>query len=197
MARKTDFDLDIPDYAKEHLREREGIRRVVYRDSQGHLTVGTGHKLTKEEREVYKEGDVFKPSQIERYFRNDATRAWDAASEQAQHLKAPELKEALFHVNFQLGSSWYKEHKKTWALLEQGDFTAAAEEAADSRWREQTPKRVLDFQRALRKTPDRTLGEMDLTLDESVQKTQEELQKNRPEVEAVRKQLFERPGPTE
>jgi hypothetical protein len=55
----------------------------------------------------------------------------------------------LASVNFQLGTDWYKEHKKTWALIMEGQYSAAADEVKKSRWHSQTPKRTKDFMDAL------------------------------------------------
>ena len=57
---------------------------------------------------------------------------------------------ALASVNFQLGIGWNKKHKETWKKLRRGDWEEAALEASDSKWFDQTPTRVEDFQRAIR-----------------------------------------------
>ena len=58
--------------------------------------------------------------------------------------------DSLASVNYQLGTSWFKIHKKTWKFLQNREYDEAAVEAADSDWFKQTPTRVEDFQAAIR-----------------------------------------------
>lgn len=137
----------------DHLSLREGFRNRVYKDSLGKLTVGTGHLLTPEECEMYKEGDLWE-GDLEEQFRNDATKAFEAGLKQANKLglaNCRDLVEALAHVSFQLGTAWYTIHKKTWGLLEEHRFPEATVECMDSIWYKQTPIRVKDFQLGLMK----------------------------------------------
>lgn len=137
----------------DHLSLREGFRNRVYKDSLGNLTVGTGHLLTSEECEMYKEGDLWE-GDLEEQFRKDAMDAYEAALEQAHAIglgHCKELVEALGHVCFQLGTGWNKIHKATWRLMMNHQFIEAALEAQDSRWYRQTPIRVKDFQLGLAK----------------------------------------------
>jgi len=135
-----------------HLKEREGDREDVYEDTEGHLTVGAGHKLTAAEKKKYKLGDVVDSETLDRFLRDDSIKAWNAAEKQAQKLGVddPDFMIALASVNFQLGTSWNKEHKETWKKLGRGNWEEAALEAADSKWFDQTPTRVEDFQEAIR-----------------------------------------------
>lgn len=87
----------------------------------------------------------------DKWLAEDITSARSAAAKQLAMLpmETASLRDALVSVNFQLGNAWYKEHKKTWALMLAGDYGRAAQEAANSDWYRQTPVRVKDFQRAL------------------------------------------------
>ena len=129
-----------------HLRLREGYREDVYLDSEGKPTVGVGHYDPE-----LKEGDIITQEQVSEYLREDSQEAWDAAVEQGEKLGRtdPKFLEGLASVNFQLGTSWYKEHKNTWKLMSEGKWEDAAVEAANSKWEQQTPVRVVDFQNAL------------------------------------------------
>lgn len=128
---------------------REGRKNVVYKDSLGHLTCGTGHLMTESDLAMYREGMFVPDSVCDLWLEADAQYAWEAAEQQAQRVNDHSLVEPLFHVNYQLGTSWYNIHKKTWSLLKSGNLTKAALEAQDSKWYRQTPTRVIDFQRAL------------------------------------------------
>ena len=135
-----------------HLKEREGDREDVYKDSRGILHGGVGHKLTAAEKKKYKFGDVIDAETRDRLLRNDSIKAWNAAERQAKELGVddPDFMIALASVNFQLGIGWNKKHKETWKKLRRGDWEEAALEASDSKWFDQTPTRVEDFQRAIR-----------------------------------------------
>lgn len=132
---------------------REGFSAKIYPDSEGHPTVGVGHLLTQQEmrQNGWKMGDTIPNDKLMEMYSKDMEESYGAAIKQAQTLgiKDPQMIASLTSVNFQLGVDWYKEHKDTWSLMKQGRFTEAAYEAADSRWANQTPIRVRDFQQNL------------------------------------------------
>lgn len=106
-------------------------------------------------------GDTISPDQVEDYFRQDVGGALAAARTQALQagVRDPEFIAPLASVNFQLGPNWTNVHKKTWELIQKGDYAGAAEEAAKSKWYKQTPKRVTAFQGALRRLPPKPTAE--------------------------------------
>jgi GH24 family phage-related lysozyme (muramidase) len=132
------------------LREREGVRTKVYLDSRGKPTVGIGHLVTPADK--LKVGDEITDQQVSEFFKKDSAEALSAAKSQASKAGISDANFLVYlaSVNFQLGTDWYKEHKKTWALIMEGKYEEAAEEAAKSAWARQTPVRVKDFQQALR-----------------------------------------------
>ena len=132
--------------------EVEGFRDYVYLDSRKIPTTGVGHKVRPEDN--LKVGQKVDSKVLDRFFEEDASGALKAARAQAAEagIDDPEFITALGSVNFQLGSGWNtgkNGHKKTWALIKQGDYAAAADEVARSDWNKQTPKRVAQFQKAL------------------------------------------------
>lgn len=132
-----------------HLVLREGIVSEVYLDSVGKLTAGVGHLLPVDtELEV---GSPVSSEQVSEWLDQDAHTAWGAACTQCAILDIDDndFLVALASVNFQLGTSWGKIHKKTWSYLAQHKFVEAAKEAEDSRWFKQTPVRVRDFQEGI------------------------------------------------
>lgn len=141
----------------EHLKLREGVIYKSYKDSLGYLTGGVGHLLTEEEKALYPEGSPIPSEVVDTWLVADVALSKKAAQKQAEELLEPSQKliDALVHVNFQLGTSWYKIHKKTWAYMLQGNYEEAAKEAANSKWYTQTPVRVKDFQEALLKESER------------------------------------------
>lgn len=134
-----------------HLSLREGYRRDVYLDSRKLPTVGTGHLLSKSELARYPLGSIVPDRILERWRQEDTAEAYSNAKQKALKLKMDnqELVNALTAVNFQLGTGWHQEHRKTWNYLKDQNWEAAAEEAANSKWFNQTPVRIFDFQRVL------------------------------------------------
>lgn len=156
-----------------HLKLREGVRYESYRDSLGKLTGGVGHLLSPLESVVYPEGTYIASPIVESWLVGDIEVAQKAAEKQCESLSEPskELLEALVHVNFQLGTEWYKIHKKTWGLMLEGEYEKAAIEAADSLWYKQTPVRVEDFQKALIKEHKRNMTMKEKLIKLAKQKT--------------------------
>jgi GH24 family phage-related lysozyme (muramidase) len=132
------------------LRDREGVRTKVYLDSRGKPTVGIGHLVTPADK--LKVGDEITDQQVSEFFKKDSAEALSAAKSQASKAGISDSNFIVYlaSVNFQLGTDWYKDHKKTWAFIMEGKYEEAAEEAAKSSWAKQTPVRVKDFQQALR-----------------------------------------------
>lgn len=152
---KADTESAVRDILKPHLEAAEGNIAKVYqgkKDKEGVLTAGIGHKLTAEELQRFSEGDDITAEQVQKWYEEDSKKAVGAAIKQAKEIgeDSPKFMSALASVNFQLGTNWKGEHKATWKLMKEGKFEEAAEEAANSKWNTQTPKRVEAFQDALR-----------------------------------------------
>ena len=167
------------DRAMKHIRDREGTLDYIYKDSRGLWTSGTGHLLTDEDKARYNITDNvgtreirtrygkrtvalnskgkeirIDQSEINKNLINDTAKAYEAAKKQAVEMGLPEnhrFVEELLGVNFQLGTGWNTIHKQTWAKLLAGQYEDAAIEAADSTWYDQTPARVEDFQKGIRR----------------------------------------------
>lgn len=138
---QSEVDSDI-----ELVKRREGLRLHWYYDSLGIKTGGWGH--------VYRKGDPakFDLETAKAWLEKDIGAARAAAKRQFDQLpyQTQTLHDVLVSVNFQLGTQWFKDHKKTWARMLEGNYVAAAIEAQDSLWYRQTPVRVHDLQKALR-----------------------------------------------
>jgi GH24 family phage-related lysozyme (muramidase) len=139
----------------EHLILREGKRLTVYKDSLGKPTVGVGHLVLPEDN--LKLGDSISEERCKSFLDKDMTKAFLAAQRQTAELKylvteecVGLMIEALTSVNFQLGTTWNKTFKNTWAMIVKGDLVAASEAVKDSKWYVQTPVRVNDFAAALK-----------------------------------------------
>jgi GH24 family phage-related lysozyme (muramidase) len=132
------------------LRQREGVKTKVYLDSRKKPTVGIGHLVTPADK--LKVGDEITDAQVSDFFKKDSAKALAAAKSQASKAGISDSNFVVYlaSVNFQLGTKWNTVHKKTWALIMDGKYEEAAQEAGKSTWAKQTPIRVKDFQQALR-----------------------------------------------
>lgn len=139
----TKFDL-----FQEMLRNREGTKLEIY-EHNGVLHGGVGHKLVGDELKKYKAGDPISEELSNRWLKEDSEEAWKSAGEKAKKLGNPDLQSTLAPLDFQLGVNWHEDHTETWKFLEKGDYMGAAEEAKDSKWFEQSPTRVEDFQQGM------------------------------------------------
>ncbi len=94
-----------PSRERFQLKEDEGLRRDVYPDTEGFLTVGRGHRLTPDELELYKEGDIISDDkQIEAWFQEDMKIAV-AKTEALLPKNAPdELFDIVTNMVFNMGS---------------------------------------------------------------------------------------------
>jgi lysozyme len=137
------------------LKDREGYRLDVYLDTKNLPTVGIGHLVVAADK--LKVGDTIDDARAMAFFKKDTAEAISAAKSQASKagISDGDFIVYLTSVNFQLGSDWYKEHKKTWALIMEGQYSAAAAEVKKSRWNGQTPVRTKDFMGALLKLKDK------------------------------------------
>ncbi|MDE2583339.1 MAG: hypothetical protein KGL52_17010 [Rhodospirillales bacterium] len=131
--------------------KREGNQQVVYLDKLKRLTVGIGHLVLPADK--LKLGDRIDPQRVMSFFSKDTAKALAAARVQARKAKIHDNDFIVYlaSVNFQLGPFWYKKFKKTWALVMARDYDDAAVEVQRSKWFSQTPRRVKDFQGALRR----------------------------------------------
>lgn len=152
--KRIDRKIDVEPTKKflKDVEDREGFRNKVYLDGEGIPTVGFGHKLVGEEKTKYKVGDRVPNNILNEWLVQDSKTAWLGALKQSEDLGIEDLDfiDSLASVNYQLGTSWFKIHKKTWKFLQDKEYDEAAVEAADSDWFKQTPTRVEDFQAAIR-----------------------------------------------
>jgi lysozyme len=120
----------------DHLKGHEGFCSKAYQDHLGHWTIGFGRRidgdkgLTVEESTILLENDV------------------DEAKKQLEaHVDLPEDIDEVRHailvaMVFQLGIGTFLKFKKMILAIEVSNWDKAAEEALDSRWAKQTPRRA-------------------------------------------------------
>jgi GH24 family phage-related lysozyme (muramidase) len=133
------------------VRRREGVRLVVYLDKLRKPTVGIGHLVTSADK--LKVGDKITAQQVSAFFKADGGKALAAARAQAGRagIKDPNFIAYLASVNYQLGSRWYRVFRTCWRLILEGQYEEAARSLQRTAWFRQTPVRVKDFQKALRR----------------------------------------------
>ena len=131
---------------KERIKEHEGFRSYVYKDSLGFATIGYGHLVTKEDN--YEEGVEYSQEQLDAVFEDDFENACDCAQLVADNFNInlaehPEpVKEVLIEMVFQLGVGGVSKFKKFLGHLSTSTYHLAADEMLDSRWAKQTPHRA-------------------------------------------------------
>jgi GH24 family phage-related lysozyme (muramidase) len=149
---EAEDSVAVPNSFLDRIKTQEGFNPNVYRDSEGYLTAGWGHKLTDNEIAQYQEGDSIDQKTLDAWLAQDSSTAYAAAAKQAAELGQsddPNFIDALADVNYQLGTNWNQDHRNTWSLMKQGKYKDAADEVTNSLWVSQTPKRVQNFQQAL------------------------------------------------
>ena len=134
------------------IREDEGISLTVYEDTNGHLTVGIGHKVLPEDK--LKLGDRISHERATTLFLKDLKDA-----DYGAHLLLaggtwfvqPVLLRVVTNMVFQMGLSGVRSFRLFWGFLRAQDYENAAKEMLDSKWaQEDSPKRARRLAREIR-----------------------------------------------
>ena len=133
----------------------EGYRTNVYEDSEGFLTAGIGHKLTEQEKEIYQKGD-YVPTDIIREWTNNDVNKYINITNKVMEDKGlldsklyKENQEMFVSFFYQLGEEGGLAFNNMWDAIGRGDAQAAYNEALNSLWAKQTPKRAKRFAKML------------------------------------------------
>lgn len=123
----------------QQLRVDEGVRRTVYKDHLGYLTIGVGRLV-----DPNKPGAGLRDSEIDLLLRNDIEDRITALGNALPWFH--ELDEArqgvLVNMAFQLGTAGLLGFKTTLKLVEARKYAEAADHMLDSKWARQTPARA-------------------------------------------------------
>jgi len=135
----TEMDLEL---FKSQLVEDEGHKSKAYEDTEGHLTIGVGHKVL--DTDGLTAGSEVTEDTIDRMLNDDASQAVHNAMSLVDDWEGlpSNAKYALSNMTFQLGKTGVSKFSKTLALINKGDFKGAAVEMLDSKWAKQTPSRA-------------------------------------------------------
>lgn len=118
----------------------------AYQDHLGYWTIGIGRLIdkrkgggiSKDEAEYLLSNDV-----SSRLIELQARLPWFSQLDDAR-------KAVLLNMSFQLGVPGLMNFKRTLALVEQGDYAAAADGMLQSKWATQTPKRANEMAEQMR-----------------------------------------------
>jgi GH24 family phage-related lysozyme (muramidase) len=147
--------MGVPQDILDRIRLREGWKTVVYKDTRGFLTAGTGHKLTADQVMLYPLDSTVPDDVLTAWEESDTLRAYrdGVALAGAIGVNDPNLIEGLTCAAFQLGDHIPTEFPTLWGLLMVHNWEGAAHDAQTTLWDRQTPVRVQDFQNFLAAIP--------------------------------------------
>lgn len=128
----------IADIVKQ-LKIDEGVRRTVYKDHLGYLTIGVGRLV-----DPNKPGAGLRDSEIELLLRNDIEdRIAALGNVLPWFYELDEVRQGvLVNMAFQLGTAGLLGFKTTLKLIEAQKYAEAADQMLSSKWARQTPARA-------------------------------------------------------
>jgi len=134
---------------KDDIRNHEGYRDKVYKDSLGHRTIGIGHLCLDHEKWV--DDKVYPRKVIEKTFEYDFNIALnDARKLIVEENIHPDAFGCLINLCFNIGGPRASRFKKALSALEKQDYKVAAIEFLDSRWTKQVPNRAHELAKIMR-----------------------------------------------
>lgn len=136
---------------EDRIREHEGYRSSVYKDSLGKRTIGVGHLITKDDH-PFKEGVEYPKKQLMDLFKQDLEKAHKGAMQVVGHIKdlPREIWGVVVEMIFQLGPTGVSRFKKFIKALEEKDYHEAHLQMKDSRWHKQTKNRCESLAKIVR-----------------------------------------------
>ena len=126
------------------LKKQEGVRKHVYKCTEGYDTIGVG-------RNVSKYGLGLRDSEIDFMLTNDIEYFYDELETRYSFFSdlSKERKLALMSMAFQLGMKGFSKFVKMLEALEEGDYDRASSEMLLSKWAKQTPNRAMELARII------------------------------------------------
>ena len=129
------------DDLKARIKEHEGFRDQIYKDSLGFATIGYGHLVL--DTDPFIEGQSYPKEHLEKVFDGDFNIAKDNANKLIGDIALNhQAKCVIIEMVFQLGIGGVSKFKNMWKALGEGDYQTASEEMLDIRLSKQTPKRA-------------------------------------------------------
>ena len=123
------------------IKQNEGYKNKAYKDQFGNLTIGYGHLILPNEKYFLKK--KYSRKFLSGVFHNDLEKSIFYFKKYYSTKKFPtNIQEVLIEMIFQLGIRGVLEFKKANKYLEKKLYYLAAFEMMNSRWYQQTSKRV-------------------------------------------------------
>ena len=134
----------------QRIKNHEGFRDTVYKDTLGKRTVGYGHLCVEDH---WEDGRKYTVAELDRIFEQDFHKAENAASKLCKECVIDKTaKEIIIEMCFQLGPGNVAKFKKMWAALRESPpkYKIASLEMLDSRWAKQTKNRAEGLAKTMR-----------------------------------------------
>jgi lysozyme len=132
--------------------DHEGLRLNKYQDTEGHWTIGYGHKILPHEVERFS-SEISKGEATD-LFLADIEKAIEKfrAIEQDLYLELNNTRRGVcIEMIYQMGVRGFRGFKKMITALIWGDWEEAANQMLDSRWAKQTPSRCRELAEIMRR----------------------------------------------
>lgn len=131
------------------LAHEEGVRNEEYLDSEGHPTVGIGHKITEEDRKKYASANgklTLTPEQVSTVFKEDIQTAVKAAKqwlgEEVWEKLSVNRQAVVASMAYQMGGAGLSKFVNTKEHILKGEWENVKEHFLASKWHKQTPNRA-------------------------------------------------------
>ena len=125
-------------YLKVSIKQHEGYRSKVYKDSLGIDTIGYGFAI----KDLELDEDICDII-LDRKIKELATRVNNTFS--WYRYMPQEIKDVVMNMCYQLGVGGFSKFRKTISFLQNKQFHDASEEMLDSLWARQTPNRAKEL----------------------------------------------------
>lgn len=126
---------------KKEIKKNEGFRNIFYLDILGYKTIGYGHLIKKQEKELLKKN--ISKKKLLNIFDIDFKKAeTDFKKNYSNYNFSKKIEEVLIEMIFQLGIKKQKKFIKMLKYLSKNELHMAALEMKKSLWYIQTPNRV-------------------------------------------------------
>ena len=123
------------------IKKNEGFKNRAYKDQLGNLTIGFGHLIKKDEKQMLTK--KYSKKTLHKIFINDLNLAIKKFKKYYNKDKLPvNAQEVIIEMIFQLGIRNVLMFKKFNLHIKKKEYYLAALEMIDSKWNKQTPKRV-------------------------------------------------------
>lgn len=121
------------------LKADEGVKPCVYKDHLGFYTIGVGRLV-----DDRKPSAGLRPIEIDFLLQNDIDDRIEQLTKRLQWFQNLDdaRQGALLNMSFQLGVDGLLDFKNTLKLVEDGQYSEAADNMLQSKWAQQTPERA-------------------------------------------------------